>query len=210
MDVWDTLTVFLELVLIVIGLIFSLKIKNKLIGAYFLFMFFAVVVATIFAYFKMNNMFAFHLETLVVLVIFNTLLYTEAKLISKRVLLYSCTAFILLEVFSLLTYNKIDAFNVINRSTSSIWFIVISIYFYYKLLISENLINFKSNPMFWYVTGLFIYFISNLLLFFTFNYVMFIDEQTSAIIWNINNISKLVFYTFLIQGMSVEEGNLVK
>lgn len=202
MSLLTEISAYLEIALILLGLFYTRKSDEGLIRAFLVFKILDVIVSMYFAYNQVNNMFMFHLETVVSFIIFSTLLYSKSKLISKRVLKYSILAFLSIEVFSLLTYNDIETFNSISRTISSVWFIALSIFYYYRLILSEELNDFKSIPLFWYVNGIFIYFISNFLLFFTFNQTMLVDKEITRLIWRINSISILVLYVLIIIGLS--------
>lgn len=106
---------------------------------------------------SINNLYVYHLFTIAELILL--LKYFEAILVSKKKQLINYLICLLTGVFILNSFYFEDtrSFNG-NSSTLEFFFIIVfCLIYYFELTNTANILYFQINPVFWIVSGLFLY-----------------------------------------------------
>ncbi len=151
-----------------------------------------------------HNLFLYHIETICLFVLYNSLIYKYTNILSRYFYIYANIIFIILAFASIKLFDPINTFNEVARTISAIWFISIGGYYFYNTISSDVIIDFIKQPIFWYISAIFIYFTLNIMLFATYNTTMYIRISEYIDLWIINNISLIIMPIMFFIGMRKE------
>lgn len=151
---------------------------------------------------SINNMFLYHLFSLAEVIFlsffFRKILKTP---LIRKAIPYFILLFILVFVFSTLFLEKLDSFN---SNTSGIEFLIIIIFcmaYYFQLANSDEILFFTQNPIFWIVSGLFIYYASSMMMFALYKYAAESNKDFVLNFWMFQVIMYLVKNILITKGI---------
>ena len=167
--------------------------------------FLILIVATILEFYgtytylrKINNTIAYNLffvyaETLLILWFFSSILKTNISL--NVIKIVSITFIILGLTFAFLT-KDLDSFHAIPFSIGCFVIITCCIYFFSNIFVKEWYTNenLLTNPIFWIVTFLFLFYSATFLYFSSLNLLVSVDQQLNYILGTINRIMAVLMY----------------
>ena len=112
----------------------------------------------------------------------------------KAVLLISLfTVFALVNV---LFWQDLTAYNSYSRGLSAFFMVLLALYYFVTVLRELQVTNLAESFMFWFCTGVLLYFSANLLLFLYSSMIAQMDVDTNYQIWGIHAVLNILLYLF--------------
>ena len=149
-----------------------------------------------------NNMFLYHifsiLELSLLLGYFRKIIGTS---IVKRVIIWIIVLFL---GFSLCNIIYLENLNSLNSNSQSIEFLILIIFcfiYYNELAKSDEIVIFFKIPVFWIVTGFFIYFSCTIIVFAFYKYAIDYDKPFTSSFWVFQEIMYLIKNLFITYGI---------
>lgn len=146
-----------------------------------------------------NNLWVYHFF---VPLYFCVLVYLYRKSLNslpvKSVLYWCIGLFLVFSTTNSLFIQPLDSFNTNAITTSMVFYIILTIIYFYQLLAESLYTELERNPVFWLSAGVLLYNSGALILFILANY--FLEEQRQLVMsfWSLNiifNILLIGFYT---------------
>jgi hypothetical protein len=102
-------------------------------------------------------------------------------------------SFTILAGFDAFVFNKLYAFNGMAKPIESLVFTIVALYFYYFNLNQNNTVSIFNQPMYWYTTGVLIYFSINFFMFLLMNPILINStKDTEFLEYNVHSLSNIV------------------
>ena len=149
-----------------------------------------------------NNLFLYHLFSIIELTL---LLQYFKKIIDKKTVkkIINWLTFSFL-AFSILNILLLENLNYLNSNTQSIEFLVLIIFcfiYYNELAKTDEIVIFYRQPVFWIVTGFFIYFSCTTIIFSFYKYAIRYDKPFTSGFWVIQELMYLIKNIFITYGI---------
>lgn len=150
-----------------------------------------------------NNIWIYQLNALLSLIIL-TIFFQKTNPYAKNVYAKAMNLLFIILVCSIICYEKQDAFNSISYSSVSIIITFFCLYYYWYLMKETPTQSLRQNPIFFFVTGLLIYYSTNILTFATYHTLTIDNVATNsiAILWKFHNFMLTVLCIFLLKGFA--------
>ena len=170
---------------------------------YFLFSIIIFGVSNYMADRKINNLAIYNIFTIIELIIitwfFRKILISEFW---RKVSILICITFICFFFFNVVFLENINTFN---SNAIAVEFMVIILYcfrFYVEFSKSEEVVYFFKSPVFWIISGLFVYFASSIMVFALYKYAAKINRSFILDFW----IFQVIMY--LVKNLMITKGFL--
>ncbi|MFA0964079.1 hypothetical protein AB9P05_19885 [Roseivirga sp. BDSF3-8] len=143
--------------------------------------------------YKINNLPLFHFFALAE---FYLLCRVYRRALSGLPPIYFDTATALFFLFALwnMWYQGLKAFNSHALTLSAVFFILLSILYFYQLLKKVEYERLEKNPMFWINSGVLVYFASSLVLFHLSNRLLTEAQYANGLAWGVHAIFNVFHY----------------
>ena len=147
-------------------------------------------------------MFLYHifsiLELVLLLAYFRQII--DRKII-KKLIIWIIFCFVCFSIFNILYLENL---NYLNSNAQSIEFLILIIFcfiYYNELAKSDEIISFYRLPVFWIVTGFFVYFSCTIIVFAFYKYAIEYDKPFTSNFWIFQEIMYLIKNLFITYGI---------
>jgi hypothetical protein len=171
-----------------------LRIKTLSREQRVLFLFSVVVLTTelccyVLAKFRINNFFVLHIFTPLEFILLSAVYFCKVELKPVKVLLVIIAAlFIFLEAADSFLIHNLQSLDSISAASESLLLMLYSLFFFFYLLRTLEYKNPFDNPLFWYNSGVLIYFSGSFFLFIFSNYMLHVSQGYFNDMWHINDL----------------------
>lgn len=158
-------------------------------------------ITSVLAGYKMNNLMVMHVYTVLELFFycfFYSLLFKSTS--SKYYLLVLSLVLLAAELVDAFYISKLSRINSIASYCEALAFMVVSLLFFYSMIKNLPQKNILNYPLFWFNSGILIYFSGNLFLYLFISFVNPQDSRFLGDLWNINSFLYFAYNLFLIAG----------
>ena len=175
-------------------------VKNKTLSKEQRVLFLFVVTAALFelllfilGQIKINNFFIFHIFTPLEFILLSGVYYYGTVLRPVKIVLVVIVSFFLALVLTDSFFSdKLKSVDSIASASESLLLIVYSLLFFFYLLKKLEYKNLFNNPMFWFNSGVLIYFSGNFFLFIFSNYMLHVSYSYFSSMWGIHDFLNLL------------------
>ena len=154
------------------------------------------------------NLFFGHISTLVeFLFLTNAFRLTFGNFISSRLMYAVMAIFSLLAIANSTFLQDFQLNNSYIKILESAILILLSLTYYYKLILEMKVFHLERHPFFWINTAILIYFSSSLFVFIYSNYLLYYSHQAGIQIWFIHSLFFILFNCILSIGLWIVPKN---
>lgn len=147
--------------------------------------------------YDINNMYVTHVYTILEFVLIS-LFFARAIKPSKLIYAILAVALVFLYISGYeLFHDPEDTSDEISTTTEAIVFIIYSLSTFYYMLQHPGQSSVFSIPLFWFNTGILLYFSGNLFIFLFSNYLQAHSQQVYSELWGIHSVLNIVFYILI-------------
>lgn len=184
---------FSSLIPVFVGFLFYKKLNRVFKTLVWILVFSSLVelIAFLLRKYLGNNLPLLHIFTIIEFCMFLYVFYKGVK-IKQSLYFLLIAAFILLACFDAFVFNKISTFNSIAKPAESLVFTIVALYYYYYNLQENNTVSIFYQPMYWFSTGILIYFSVNFFMFLLMNTLLSINQGMGYLEYNIHSISNII------------------
>lgn len=207
MNLFTYILAYLYPVFIVFAILLSKKKELHLHFYFFLFLLATEVVGNFMALQGNNNLFIFHLKSVIEILFFAQIFKEYIKSNKANYALnFIQVITIPIAILLIIFIDPLDQFNVAFQIIESIILILMVSYYYIKIF--SKTVDLINTPSFWYATSILLYFVSNIIMFSSF-YIAERIYKTGINLWIITYISSLIFIGLFIFGLYKEKKGVI-
>ena len=150
---------------------------------------------------KMSNLYVLHVNTCIeflLICLFFREVFNTAR--AKKWLLILALVYIVAAVVNSIFLQHISRYNSYALSVSALVVISLCLYYFKVTLFGDTIVNWRTEPVFWFTAGFMIYFSSSLFLFILSNFTFHMSQPLTWILWNIHATMVLIMYLLFARG----------
>jgi hypothetical protein len=192
----NNILLFLELLSAVCGLYMYRNNVKSVWFAFAIFLFFIFSMDLLGGWLSMKKMYSYNTNLFkwivepLLFTMYHIVFYTLVSKKIKGIVVISAVSFLLLTIVENVFWGKIHFYsNSLTMSYGCLMVLVFCMHFFYKLINSEEILNFKSLMSFWFCLGIFIFFLGS------FPYLTFFNSLAMAKNKDIAQLYRWIFIT---------------
>ena len=178
---------------------------------YLLSLFYFNEVADILSYWPTPNYWVYHINllyTFFALLFF--LKYLGKRIFYNIIFFHSGIGLIFLFIINTILFEKIATFNSISYSIASIYILIICLKYFWLKVKSNNSNDILKEPEFWFISALFIYYCSSVIVFFSYKFFIKTNDQMAGITWKFQSVMLVIMCILLTKGIKLKRACLVQ
>jgi len=145
-----------------------------------------------------NNMPIFHIYTILEFIVIS--FFFKSVHNNKLYTLFSCIILLIFIILSVINSIFIQGIWIFNTYSRSIEAVILIGYCIFGLIQLINKMDSFNNSVFWYTSGLLVYFSASFVLFIVANLTLGIDKSLNWILWHIHAFMVFILYIFITKG----------
>ncbi|MBC7865708.1 MAG: hypothetical protein IAF38_22225 [Bacteroidia bacterium] len=189
--IFEYVPITVALLLVCIGML-RFKTLTRELRVLFLFSILAFasdLCSLILGKYGINNLFVFHVFTPAEFILLSAVYYFKSEKKGVKIaLIIVSILFLILAFVDSFFFELLSSVDSISSATESLVLMLYSLFFFYSLLKKLEYKNLFDNPMFWFNSGVLIYFSGNFFLFIFSNYMLGFSDVYFDRMWHIHDI----------------------
>jgi hypothetical protein len=200
--------IYLDGIAPLIPVLYSLTFRKQILKElffliiYLLSQFIFNTLADILSYYPFPNYFVYHLALPISFLSLIFFFKQNGKKIFYTSVFYKTGLFLIIFfILNSLFFEKINSFNSISYTLSSLYILVVCLNYFWLKINSDSSKDILSQPDFWFISGFFIYYCSSFIVFSVYKFFIESNDQLAWVAWQFQSCMLLVMCVMITKGI---------